>query len=192
MVEQTERDRHPASSPSRPGRARAGGAGGSGSRRSVQPRGRAPRRWSECRKSLQTPGFDGRWPLGCGGDCVQEEGEYEYASWQHGAKPESGEPHIEPAILVQPLNGEAGKGEEAATLGSAAPLCKAGSEGPCARPARGGEGTCKSCRKRRHSSYNVRIRATNGSWTKVFETYCGIVGGAASPRASTFSEHRRR
>src|SRR5271154_2001536 len=79
----------------------------------------------------------------------EEESGYEYATWQRGGQPESGEPHIEPAILVQPLNGEAGKREEAATLGSAVPLCKVGSEGPCARRARGGEGTCKSCRRRR-------------------------------------------
>ena len=36
-----------------------------------------------------------------------------------------GRTHIEPAILVQPLNGEVGEGEEAGTLGSAVPLCKA-------------------------------------------------------------------
>ncbi len=75
-----------------------------------------------------------------------EEGEYEYAVYQHGQD----EAHVEPAVLVQPLNGKVGRGEEAGTLGSAVPLCKAGSEGPCASPARGGEGTCKSCRRRRH------------------------------------------
>ncbi len=79
----------------------------------------------------------------------EEEGGYEYISDHGGTKGGKEETHIEPAILVQPLNGEAGKGEETATLGSAVPLCKAGSEGPCGRLARGGEGTCKSCRRRR-------------------------------------------
>jgi RHS repeat-associated protein len=83
----------------------------------------------------------------------EEEGEYggyEYASDHSGRKGGQEEVHVEPAILVQPLNGEAGEGEEAATLGSAVPLCKAGSEGRCARPARGGEGTCKPCSSRHH------------------------------------------
>jgi len=85
----------------------------------------------------------------------EEEGEYEYISNYHGAENGKGEAHIEPAVLYQPLNGEeAGMGGEAATLGSAVPLCKAGAEGPCARPARGGEGTCKSCRRRHHGGGN--------------------------------------
>ena len=75
----------------------------------------------------------------------EEESEYEYAAYKHGRD----EAHVEPAVLVQPLNGEVGEGEEAGTLGSAVPLCKAGSEAPCASPVRGGEGTCKSCRRRR-------------------------------------------
>jgi hypothetical protein len=29
-----------------------------------------------------------------------------------------------------------------------------------------------------HGGYNVRLRNAHGSWTTVFETYCGIVGGA--------------
>ena len=36
----------------------------------------------------------------------EEEGEYEYVSDHHGAKPESEEAHVEPAILYQPLGGE--------------------------------------------------------------------------------------
>ncbi len=113
---------------------------------------------------------------------TEEEGEYEYATYHHGAKPESQEAHLEPALLLQPLTSEeAAAGNESSTaLGSAIPLCRAGSEGPCARLARGGEGTCKSCRRRQRSAkVNVRIRSANGSWTKVFDTYCGIVGGAA-------------
>lgn len=107
----------------------------------------------------------------------EEEGEY--ASYHTVGESGNNEAHFEPAILVQPLDGEAGKGEEAATLGSAVPHCK-GSERPCASPARGGEGTCKSCRRRRRSTkVNVLTRTTYGSWQKVFDAYCGIVGGAA-------------
>jgi hypothetical protein len=36
---------------------------------------------------------------------MEEEGEYEYASYHQGAKPESGEGHVEPAVLYQPLGG---------------------------------------------------------------------------------------
>ena len=32
---------------------------------------------------------------------------------------------------------------------------------------------------RHRKRVNVRIRRTNGSWTKALDTYCGIVGGAA-------------
>jgi RHS repeat-associated protein len=68
----------------------------------------------------------------------EEEGGYEYIS-DHGGKEEH---HVEPAILVQSLSGEeSGSGEGATTFGSPVPLCEAGSEGPCARPARGSEGT---------------------------------------------------
>jgi hypothetical protein len=102
MVEQTEHDRHPASSPSRPGRPRAGGAGGSGSRRGVQSRSRRARRWSECRKSLQALGLGALRRLDRGRDCVQEEGEYEYAAYNKGSGEE--EPRIEPAVLYQPLD----------------------------------------------------------------------------------------
>jgi RHS repeat-associated protein len=62
----------------------------------------------------------------------EEEGEYEYASYHQGSKPESEEGHVEAAVLVQPLDDEA-SGEGATALGSAVPLCKAGSEGPCAK-----------------------------------------------------------
>ena len=66
----------------------------------------------------------------------EEEGGYEYASYHHGGKPESEEGHVEDAVLVQSLSGEeAGNGEGGTALGSMVPLCKAGSEGPCARDA---------------------------------------------------------
>ncbi len=73
----------------------------------------------------------------------EEEDEYVYISDLQGAGLRHRETHVEPTILVQSLDDEAGQGEEATTLGSAVPLCKAGFEGPCARPTRGGEGTHK-------------------------------------------------
>jgi hypothetical protein len=62
-----------------------------------------------------------------------------------GPTPKSEEAHIEPALLVQPLNGEAGQeeagsGKGATTFGSPVPLCVAGLEGPCARDAKGKQG----------------------------------------------------
>jgi hypothetical protein len=130
MLQQTKPSQHPASSPSRPRRPRAERTQGSGSHRGLQPRGPAARRRLDCRKPLLTPRFDRLRGQDRGGSCVQEEGEYEWVS-DHGGKPGSEEQQIEPAILVQPLNGEAGKGEEAATLGSAVPFCEGGSKGPC-------------------------------------------------------------
>jgi RHS repeat-associated protein len=99
----------------------------------------------------------------------EEEGEYEYVSDRHDAEGGQEEHHIEPAILVQPLSGEdeqntgqllevkGGPGGEAAgesttRLGSTIPLCTAGSEGPCARDARGGEGTVYRGRRPRYSN----------------------------------------
>jgi RHS repeat-associated protein len=119
----------------------------------------------------------------------EEEGGYEYASWQHGGKPGNEEAHVEPAILLQPLSGEeAGKGDEAATLGSAAPLCKAGAEGPCARPARGGEGTCKSCGRRHHGGGGHHSGGGHSGGESAAEkcakgALAGGVGGAAGGAA---------
>jgi RHS repeat-associated protein len=87
-------------------------------------------------------------------EWYEEEGGYEYAAYHtaHGAKPEgSEEHHAEPAILVQPLGGEAA-GESTTRLGSTIPLCTAGSERPCARDARGGEGTVYRGRRPRYSN----------------------------------------
>ena len=70
----------------------------------------------------------------------QEEGEYEYASYHHGSKPASGDKHVEPAVLVQSLNGEeAGNDERASTFGSQVPLCQGDGQGP-ALIWRGGRG----------------------------------------------------
>jgi len=73
----------------------------------------------------------------------EEEGGYEWASYHHGTKPASEEHHIEPAILVQPLNSkESGATGEDKGI---SPLCDQSSlaEG-CTVFARGGEGTHRS------------------------------------------------
>ena len=99
----------------------------------------------------------------------EEEGEYEYAAKQHGNSGRE-ESRIEPALLVQPLGGEAAESEAGSTLGSVVPLCVASSEGPCTRSARGREGTCKSCRKRQHSGHS------HSFWNWVTSHAARIVG----------------
>jgi hypothetical protein len=64
-------------------------------------------------------------------EWYEEEGGYEYASYHKGTDSGHEEGHVEPAVLYRPLGGE-GAGEGASLLGSAIPLCKVGSEGPCA------------------------------------------------------------
>jgi hypothetical protein len=91
----------------------------------------------------------------------EEEGGYgyEYASDHQGAK----ESHVEAAVLVQPLSegafgGESEGSSEGArsfvSFGSTVPLCKAGSEGPCARETGGGGPACPPrfavCRNYKH------------------------------------------
>ncbi len=63
----------------------------------------------------------------------EEEGEYEYASYKHGGKLESGEAHAESALLIQPLTTAEGSEGATTTTSSTERLCKAGSEGPCTR-----------------------------------------------------------
>ncbi len=113
----------------------------------------------------------------------EEEGEgAEYASYHNGGKSENEEAHAEPAVLVQSLvtdltEGDEGSGQGATARGSTVPLCKADVRGPCADLARGGQGTCKPCRRRARVH---GIRATRGgSWRDLGDAYCGIVGGAA-------------
>jgi len=87
---------------------------------------------------------------------LEEEGEYEYVAYHHSAENGEEEAHIEPALLIQPLvvseseQGNEGRSEGAMASGSVVPRCTVDSQAPCARPARGGEGTCKTCRKRHH------------------------------------------
>ena len=156
MAQQTKHRQLAASSPSRPRRPGAQAAGCSGSRRGFHAGGVGARRWSECRKSLLTPRFDPLRRQDHGGECVQEEGEYEYASYQHGAKPESQEAHAEPISLVQPLGetaeGSEGSGSEGGI--GVVPLCKTDSEGGCARETGGGGPACPPrfavCRNYKH------------------------------------------
>jgi RHS repeat-associated protein len=58
----------------------------------------------------------------------EEEGEYEYASYQHGSENGEEEAHIEPAVLYQSLEPEAYGRRQGALR-----LCGTGSTGPCAR-----------------------------------------------------------
>lgn len=164
VAQQTEHRQLAASSPSRPRRPGAGAAGGSGSRRGFQCGARRSRRWSECRKSLQAPGLDVLRRPTRGGECVQEEGGYEYASYKHSAEGSSQESHIEPATLYQPLGGEEGAGEGTALPGATTQLCKPGSEGPCTHPIDGAEnGYCLSV-ARHHRSPGRCVK--NAAWQK--------------------------
>jgi hypothetical protein len=90
----------------------------------------------------------------------QEEGGEEYAAYHHGE-----ETHLEPAILYQPL-WEAPSGEAAE-----------GPEGVMRDTSAGVGGGAHAFGKQQ--KYRVRLRSKKGSWTKTFDTYCGIVGGAA-------------
>jgi hypothetical protein len=63
---------------------------------------------------------------------LEEEGGYEYATYQHGGESGQEEHHIESGVLYQPLGAEAAS-EATTQFGSATPLCEAVAEGPCAR-----------------------------------------------------------
>lgn len=70
----------------------------------------------------------------------QEEDEYEYASYKHGAETGEPEAHLETGVLYQSLGEAAGESEAGSTLGFVVPLCVAGSEVPCGRDAKGKQG----------------------------------------------------
>jgi RHS repeat-associated protein len=91
----------------------------------------------------------------------EEEGEYEYASYNHGAESGKEEAHIENGVLYQSLGGEEGAGEGTSPFGSALPLCKAGVEGPCTRTVDGAEnGYCT------HSKHPSARCHKNPAWRK--------------------------
>jgi hypothetical protein len=96
----------------------------------------------------------------------EEEGEYEYAKSEHlsseGAHPEFVSFH-------QPLS-ELSVREDSGVVAD-------GPKGVMRDTSAGVGGGAHAYGKRVRA--NVRIRRKNGSWTKVFDTYCGIVGGAA-------------
>jgi RHS repeat-associated protein len=109
----------------------------------------------------------------------EEEGGYEYVSDRHSAESGKEEHHIEPAILVQPLNSEESSSEGGL---SAIPLCKAGSNGECARDAGGGGPACppKSCKRKR---YRSPCEISHGKGCSEHSTEpgknieCAIIGG---------------
>jgi RHS repeat-associated protein len=120
------------------------------------------------------------------GEWEEEEGEYEYASYHHGTKPESEEGHVEAAVLYQPLqeapsSSEATPGTKASqdtTAGSSpVPLCdkaSATSERPCASDVRinrnrGYSGCITGCGEGRGGHYR-----RGGIWS-------GTVGHTAPP-----------
>ncbi len=73
----------------------------------------------------------------------EEEGEeWEYVSDRHGSHSGKEEAHVEPALLVQPLTTAESDEDATTTTSSTVPLCKAGSEGPCARDTGGMRGHC--------------------------------------------------
>jgi RHS repeat-associated protein len=123
------------------------------------------------------------------GEEWEEEGGYEWAADRHGAKPEGGEVQLEPAVLYEPLErASEGRGSTAAR-GSIVPLCKVDGQIPCSRPARGGEGTCKSCRKRRHSGGGSSGSGHPGGAAGALDrcakgAVAGGVGGAAGGAAA--------
>jgi len=126
----------------------------------------------------------------------EEEGGYEYAGFHNRALEreasfgpgvaisvfDNGEGHVEDAIVRSPLeSGEEGGSEEEVPPGE---RCSAdGSAGIASGGGRREYAKGPQCKKHPPGWYrnhvNVRIRTTHGSWQTVFDTYCGIVGGAA-------------
>jgi hypothetical protein len=123
MAQQTKHAQHPASSPSRPRRPGAGVAGGSGPRRAFHCGARRSCRWSECRKSLQAPGLGAFRRLTRGGDCVQEESEYENAAYHQGGSGHE-EAHVEDGLLFQPLQEGASEDQAIREKANLATLCR--------------------------------------------------------------------
>jgi RHS repeat-associated protein len=71
------------------------------------------------------------------------EGEYEYAAFGPGLAPGTEGVHPAPALLVEPFSVTAESNNQSPlTPGSPVPLCQAGTNGPCARDARGSHGNC--------------------------------------------------
>jgi RHS repeat-associated protein len=104
--------------------------------REALERAEAERRFREAQEAegIAGPQYEEEWEEWEEGE-EGEEWEYEYVSSHQGTKPGGEEGQVEPAVLVQPLDVEAGAdGPDA--QGSRVPLCAGGSEGPCAQDAR--------------------------------------------------------
>jgi RHS repeat-associated protein len=87
----------------------------------------------------------------------EEEGEeWEYASYAHGGQEGREEAQIEPGLLVQPLTTAEGSGSTTATGASTVSLCKAGSQGSCARYTGGFHGHCASDMSNCHAYHGGR------------------------------------
>jgi RHS repeat-associated protein len=125
----------------------------------------------------------------------EEEGGYEEVVYQQG-RSGGEEPHLESALLVQPLGEGAASGADG-PAGSGLPLCVAGSEAPCARDVfrKGGNGG-----KRQHRPGSSRCEQYGGHWITTANGSsacagvrspegdsgdpCRAIGGATAPLAA--------
>lgn len=138
----------------------------------------------------------------------KEEGGEEHAAYRHNPQAEheasfgpgvgvavvgNGEGRIEDAVVRSPLESEGGGSKEVPPSERCGAESDAGvaSGGAHREYAHGPQ-----CRRHKPSWYKnhyyARVRDSNGDWHKLFDTYCGIVGGAALTPAWMFSAHRQR
>lgn len=133
----------------------------------------------------------------------QEEGGYEYVANENKGAQGKEELHLEPAVLYQPLGGEATAGGDADSAGrlGAIPLCKTGVAGPCAQDIRvvcNDSGKCHGST----GSHGGRGGSRGGgggnpvSTEDVVCTAASVVGGAigapGGPEGRRCGERRRR
>lgn len=127
----------------------------------------------------------------------EEEGEYEYASYEERtlereasfgpgvaiAVVDDGEGHLEDAVVIQAEEGNEGDREGySPRCGSAtqeAGLADTLSRSEHREYVHGPQCPVMPKSWYKNKRYKVRIRGKHGSWRTVFNTYCGIVGGAA-------------
>jgi RHS repeat-associated protein len=114
----------------------------------------------------------------------EEEGEeWEYTSYHKGAKPGHEEAHVEPALLVSPMNGQetSDSGEGATTYGSAAPLCKVGSQGPCRHYV---QGCAKGCGHGKRPPNHKNVSEPTSGHACSNPSGCGRGGGHSGWKSS--------
>ncbi len=120
----------------------------------------------------------------------EEEGEYEYASYEHGANPESGEGHVESATLYQPL-GEEERGSEEGS-GSVGDGFRIPVKGGCNRREQSG---CKGNGEHNGTKPSSKCAQYGGHWqgkkcvgvrpaAGTSGNACRAIGGATAPLAA--------